>query len=498
MNKEELLKQAIVKARSNFYTYTQLMAPQILPEEFVDGAHIKVICDRLTLAESQINQYLMFELPPGSMKSTIISQLYPSWLFGRQPRRQVLHISHTATLVDLFGRQIRNLVKTDYYNLVFPGAQISTDSRASDRWHTTKGGVYAAFGVGSPIAGFRGRPIIIDDAMSEQSAASKAERQKIIGWYPKAVRSRVVPDSHIIVVGTRWTQDDLQGYLIKKGEQGDADADLFERIRIPAILDATGAKLLGLPEGGSYWPERWPLHILESIKKNLPPSDWSALYMQDPLAEGGNIFKTSQIRDWIPVNPPECEYVVVSADTAYSTRQSADYSAITVWGIWRQNMEDARGREFYLPHMILLDGVHGRWEFSELLDKLHSMHRKHTHKSASGAILIENKASGQTLIQEMSRQGLPIIPWSPDGRGDKVARAWSVQPLIQSGRIWMPKDKLYTQQVIAELEAFPNADHDDYVDSMVQAVSWMRASYQLPRDPDPEDYSTRRSRGLYW
>ena len=498
MNKEELLKQAIVKARTNFYTYVQLMAPFVLPEDFVDGPHIKVMADRLTLAEDQVKQRLMFELPPGSMKSTIISQLYPSWLFGRQPRRQILHISHTATLVDLFGRQIRNLVKTDYYNLIFPGAQISTDSRASDRWHTTEGGVYASFGVGSPIAGFRGRPIIIDDAMSEQTAVSKIERQKIISWYPKGLRTRVVPDSNIIVVGTRWTQDDLQGYLIKKGEQNDSDADRFERIKIPAILDEEGSKLLGLPVGGSYWPQRWPLEVLEAIKKNLPPSDWSALYMQDPLAEGGNIFKTSQIKNWDFENPPECEYVVVSADTAYSTRQSADNSAITVWGIWRQDLRDMHGRQFYVPHMILLNAVHGRWEFSELLDRLDSMHRRHALKSANSAILIENKASGQTLIQEMSRQGLPIIPWTPDGRGDKVARAWSVQPLIQSGRIWMPKEKTFAQQVLAELEAFPNADHDDYVDSMVQAVSWMRSSYQLPEDPDPEDYSTRRSRGLYW
>lgn len=496
MNK--LLLQAIERSRTDFYAFTKLMAPSILPDPFADGPHIRVICDRLTAAESGESQRVMIEMPPRSMKSVLMSQLYPAWLFGRRPKRQLMHLSHTATLVDTFGRMIRNLIRTEHYGLIFPQTQISKDSRAQDKWHTTQGGVYASFGVGSPIAGFGGDPIIIDDAMSEQTAVSKLERQRIIDWYPQGCRSRLSPKGNMFIAGTRWTPDDLQGYLLKKMSSGDFGVDNWDVIRIPALLDAEGAKLLDLKEGASYWPERWPTEMLQAMKANMPPSQWAALYMQDPVAAAGNVFKVGQIKDWTYEHPPECEYIIISADTAYSTKETADFSAATVWGIWRQDLRDAFGRQFYLPHMILLAAEHGRWEFSELLDKLDALHRKFSTPQLQPTIIIENKASGQSLIQEMQRQGLPVVPWSPDGRGDKVARAWSVQPVIQSGRIWMPKERTFAQAVLAELESFPSADHDDYVDSMVQAISWMRSSYQLPTDIDPEEPTIPQRRGLYW
>lgn len=495
---DNLIKEAVDLAKRDFYAYTRLMAPVILPEGFTDGKHIELMCRELEKIEASVlgsepRREQIF-LPPGSMKSKLLN-LFVTWCLGLHPKWNILHIGHSTSFAeDNFGRQIRDVLKTPEYTSIFPGTKVRSDVRAAGRWSTTEGGQYYATGVGTRIAGRRAHISICDDVISEQTAYSKLEREKINKWYVPGLQSRLLPNGAEVIVNTRWHLEDLSGYLIKIDSRSNRPWNI---ISIPALLDKKAAELLGLKENESFWPEFWPTKILLEKKNSdgMTRQIWASLYMQNPVADEGSIIKEEHCQFWEADEPPAVSYLLISMDTAFSTSQSADYSALTVWGIFKRKQIDFRGREELVSCMILLDAKKGRWEFGELCNKTEEFNKAYFPDS----IIIEKKASGQSLLQEMRRRGLPVREYTPDR--DKITRLHATTPFFESNRIFFPKRK-WAEEVINELTTFPHVAHDDYTDTVSQAILWMRDSHVLGNEgysveEDEDDYK-KKKRSTYW
>jgi predicted phage terminase large subunit-like protein len=229
--------------------------------------------------------------------------------------------------------------------------------------------------------------------------------------------------------------------------QPDIKADKWNIIEFPAIL----------PTGASVWPEYWSLEELEKVKASISVRNWNAQYMQDPVAEEGAILKREWWQSW-KGQVPSLKHVIQSYDTAFSKKESADYSAITTWGVFEPTPGD--------NCLILLDAEKGRWDFPELKAVALEAYKYWEPES----VIVEAKASGQSLIQEMRRAGIPVMDFIPSRGKDKHSRVNACAPVFESGNVYYPDDAHFAEEVIEECAAFPFAQHDDYVDSTTQAV----------------------------
>lgn len=479
----KLVKQkAIENARNNFLAYVRLMGPVVIPDNFVEGKHLHLICDALQKVESGESTRLMIFMPPRSSKSRLGSILFPSWVLGRHAMHDTMVVSYSKELAIDFSREVRNLVKTEEYLEVFPEMGLKADSKAAYRWQTTKGGVYTAGGIKSGIAGKGAHVAIIDDPLSEQEAVSEVARKSVHQWYPGGLRSRLAPGGKIVVISTRWHNDDLCGWLLKQEGSGDL-AEQWDVLEIPALIETESQKkLFGYDIDTSYWPERWSTDQLKITRGNMPPHQWNALYQQHPNTQEGGIFKDSYFQDWTKTRPPKCQFILQTLDTSHGKNQRSDFSVIQTWGIFHliEEAEDEFGRkdEMKAPHLILLDSQRGRWQFDELFDRAKICYQEFK----PDAVVIEDKASGQTLIQEMERGGIPVIPYNPDK--DKVSRAYACQPVMRNGRVWLRKNKKKDQELLTEALEFPYGANDDQVDAMTQGILYVRDNWKLSSEDD--------------
>lgn len=483
---DDLLDEAITQSRTNFHTFVKLMAQEILPEAFTDGRHIDIICTKFQEVEESVanpkkkpNRVQVF-LPPGSMKSRL-GNLFCAWAIGRHPNWCFIAIaSDEALAIDNYGRPIKDLIDSPRYQAIFPGTVLKKDVQASGRWDTTQKGRFVAKGVGQGIAGRRAHITIVDDAVTEQT--SGAELEKINNYYIKGLRTRLLPRGAEIIINTRWYPMDLSGYMEKMDSRSERP---WEIIRVPALIDEPTRKLLwrkGDPVekyaiGTSYWPEFWPTEVLQEKKDGMVTSEWMALYMQTPISEKGGIVKREHFQLWEEAKPPSCKYVIVSMDTAFSTKESADYSAYSVWGGFSKDFLDFSGEgKIYQDCLILLAAGRGRWDFTELCKKAQELDSEYTPQY----FIIEDKASGQSLIPELRKRNLPIISYLPEK--DKMFRLQACTPYFQAERIWVPKDKGWVEDLVQEVITFPKAPNDDLCDTTSQAILWMRDQFKIDND----------------
>ena len=214
--------------------------------------------------------------------------------------------------------------------------------------------------------------------------------------------------------------------------------------------------------------------------------------MQNPVAAEGGILKKVWFKKWSLSEPPTCDFVLQTLDTAFSTKTTADFSVIQTWGIFELHEQDSAGLEYDVPNLILISNVKGRYEYPELRVKAQELYEKHK----PDALLVEKKASGQSLIQDMRRAGLPVLEYLPDR--DKISRVNAASPLLESGRVWLPV-KPWAEDLMLEAISFPNAAHDDQVDAMVMAIHYVRESWRLGHPTDPEyDEEAPRKKATYW
>ena len=443
------------KVHQDFLTFVKSMWP-----DFIQGSHHKKIADQFNrLAEGKINR-LIINMPPRHTKSEFASFLLPAWMIGKNPKLKIIQTTHTAELAVRFGRKAKTLIDSEDYQKIFQ-TRLREDSQAAGRWETEQGGEYFAAGVGGAITGRGADLLIIDDPHSEQDALNPEALERAYEWYTSGPRQRLQPGGKIIVVMTRWSVKDLTAQLIKSSSE--TKADQWELIEFPAIL----------PNEKPVWPEYWKLSELESVKASLSVQKWNAQWMQNPTAEEGSIIKREWWRVWDKPYIPPLDHVIQSYDTAFLKKETADYSAITTWGVFRLN-EDSE------PNLILLDAIKERLEFPELKRKALEQYTYWNPET----VIIEAKASGLPLTYELRKMGIPVVNFTPSKGNDKHARVNAVAPLFESGQIWAP-DQKFAEEVVEECAAFPYGDNDDLVDSMTQAVMRFRQGGFVDH---PEDY----------
>jgi predicted phage terminase large subunit-like protein len=443
------------KVNQDFLTFVKSVWP-----DFVEGKHHKKIAEQFNrLAEGKINR-LIINMPPRHTKSEFASFLLPAWMIGKNPKLKIIQTTHTTELAVRFGRKAKHLIDSQDYKRFFK-TTLREDSQAAGRWETEQGGEYFAAGVGSAITGRGADLLIIDDPHSEQDAMNPEALERAYEWYTSGPRQRLQPGGKIVVVMTRWSLKDLTGALI--GAQKGIKSDQWEVIQFPAIL----------PNEKPVWPEYWKLSELESVKASLSVQKWNAQWMQNPTSEEGSIIKREWWRKWDKDYIPALEHVIQSYDTAFLKKESADYSAITTWGVFFPDQDSG-------PNLILLDAFKKRVEFPEL--RREALNQYYYWRPDS--VVVESKASGLPLTYELRKMGIPVINFTPSKGNDKHSRVNAVAPLFESGQIWAPETD-FAEEVIEECAAFPFGDHDDLVDSMTQALMRFRQGGFIDH---PEDY----------
>ena len=445
------------QVKSDFLSFVKHVWP-----EFIEGSHHKIIADKFNkIAEGKIKR-MIINMPPRHTKSEFASNMLPAWMIGRKPDLKIIQTTHTTELAVRFGRKAKTLIDSPEYQEIFK-TRLREDSQAAGKWETEQGGEYYAAGVGSAITGRGADLLIIDDPHSEQDALNADALEKAYEWYTSGPRQRLQPGGTIVVVMTRWSLKDLTGALIKA--QKEVKSDQWEVIEFPAIM----------PSGEPVWPEYWKLDELEKVQASLSIPKWNAQWMQNPTSEAGAIIKKEWWRVWDDEEIPPLKHVIQSYDTAFLKKQTADYSAITTWGVFYPEEDGA-------ANLILLDSLKGRYEFPEL--RREALQQYDYWKPET--VVIESKASGLPLTAELRQMGIPVVNFTPSKGNDKHARVNSVAPLFESGVIWAP-DKKFAEEVIEECAAFPYGDHDDLVDSMTQAVMRFRQGGFVMHPEDYED-----------
>jgi len=483
-----------IRARDDFLTFVKVFAPTLV-SDFKMGRHIKLLCSKLQgVVDGDIKRLMVF-LPPRSSKSLICSKLFPAWYIGNYANHEIMSVSHSDQLASDFGRTVRDIVNTEKFQRIFKGVALRSDVKAAGKWKTNKNGSYYAAGVRSQVAGRGANIALLDDVMSEEDSFSQTGRKYIKEWYPAGLRTRLMPNGSIIIINTRYHYDDLCGWLLKQEKTAEQNTYPWEVISIPAWLNEEAAELLDLPVGSSYFPEWKSDEILRIDEQEIRASNgaryWNSLYMQDPSPDDGGIIKKKYINWWEYEEPPECQFIIQTYDTAFSTSRTADYSVIQTWGIFHDYDEDYG----HASHLILLGNTRGRYEYPELRRIAQELYREFR----PDVCIIEKKASGQSLIQDMRRAGLPVLDYLPDK--DKVARVYASTPMMEAGRVWLPKNKIWADDLFSECMSFPNGSHDDQVDCMTMAVHYMKDSWNLthPEDPSWEDEGSKKDKRVaYW
>ena len=477
LNSELQLRRQRRKAGDNFMDFVGEMWPT-----FIHGAHHAKMAKAFEEVANGTCKRLIINMPPRHTKSEFASYMLPSWFLGKFPNKKVIQTSHTAELAVGFGRKVRNLVDSEPYKRIFPDVELQSDSKAAGRWNTNHGGDYFAIGIGGAVTGKGADLLIIDDPHSEQEAALAAFNPEIYDktyeWYTSGPRQRLQPGGAIVIVMTRWSLRDLTAQVIKAAAARGGDE--WKVIEFPAILDS----------GNPLWPEFWSLKELEVLREELPNSKWQAQYMQQPTSDSSAIIKREWWKVWEHEDPPRCDFIIQSWDTAHEKKTVNDYSACTTWGVWF-NEEDNMN-----PNVILLDAYKERLEFPALKKKAYEMYQEYEPDTC----LIEKKAAGAPLIQELRWMGLSVSEYSPGKGQDKISRLNSVADLFASGKVWAPETR-WAEELVDEVASFPSGEHDDLVDSMTLALMRFRQGgfLRLPTDePDEIKYfKSKRNPGYY-
>jgi len=405
---------------------------------------------------------LVFEAPPQHGKSEIVSRNLSAWLFGQNPNLSIGGLSYGSDLAADMNRDVQRIMLSERYKRVFPDSALNARrvvtleveaKRNSETFELVgHAGKYVAQGVGGPLTGKSLDIGIIDDPVkNSQEALSPTVKSGVWNWYQSTFKTRLSKNSGHIIMATRWALDDLSGRVIESDPRA-------RRITFKAVDD----------DGNALVPELHPIEKLMETKAGMSSFFWSAMYQQAPVPIGGNIFRA----DWwqyLDTAPP-IEWRSIYADTAQKTKEMHDYSVFQCWGRSRAGQA------------VLLDMARGKWEAPELLERARQFWAKHKMTEGQGALRsmkVEDKSSGTGLIQQLKREGVPVLPIKRNV--DKITRAYDAAPSIESGNVILLRGVPHLSDMMAEAEAFPNATHDDTLDPMMDAISDIMQPPSAPR-----------------
>lgn len=476
---KHLLK--LKKAEESFKGFVQLHNPEWKLPDF----HKTLITalDRLEGGEGPRN--LLITMPPRHGKSTFGSVYFPAYFMARKPSRYIMSTSYNSQLATDFGRQVRDLVNDPLTRQAYPDLEMSQDSRAVDQWRTTVGGAAYFIGVGGTTTGRAANILLLDDPLkSREEAESATQRNKVWDFYVSGLSTRLQPDidgqppAQIIIL-TRWHPDDIAGRLM---QTDDWKEGMWSHINFQAITEKVvrgkegkdrrqlaptdpnyisneearqiSAKKRYLPvtERNALWPERFSLEDLER-RERLNPREFASLYQQSPFIQGGNLIRSQWWRTYpADMRPEQFTSLIIAADTAFKAKSTSDYSVMMTMGL------DKSG------DIYIVDVHRERYEFPDLKRKMIMLNNQWRGRGLRG-IYIEDKASGQSLLQELKREsGVSVIPYKIST--DKVTRLSAVLPLIEGGRVLLPDNAHWLDAFHDECQTFPAGTHDDQIDAL--------------------------------
>nr|WP_238360584.1 phage terminase large subunit [Iningainema tapete] len=397
----------------------------------------------------------MVFLPPRHGKSVLVSKLFPGYLLYRHPQKWVGLNSYAAELSYTFSRASR-----DAYREM--GGKMRDDAAAVKNWETPDGGGCWAAGVGGPITGkgFGSAGIIDDPLKNAKEALSATIKRGHQDWYGSTFYTRGEPDAPIILVMTRWAEDDLAGWLLQ--QELEDEPEHWHIVNFEAIKEDCPPKFPSTctvePDwrspGEALCPERFDLPKLNRLQKRLGSYFFQALYQQHPSPAEGNYFKRSWWQ-FYKVAPSDFDIVIQSWDCAFKETNTSDYVVGQVWG--------KRGGQFYL-----LDQVRARMDINATLQAIRAMSAKYPNSTAK---LIEDKANGTAVIDLLKREIPGLIPIEPEG--GKQVRAVAIAPYVEAGNVFLPESTSWVGDYIQEFSVFPNGSNDDQVDSTSQSIIWL-------------------------
>lgn len=450
--------------------------------------HLDLLNEKLLdLASGKIKR-LIVTMPPRHGKSELCSKYFPAWFVGCFRDNQVILCSYEAELAASWGGKVRDLLEE--YGKEWFDVAVRQDSRARNDWRVEgrDGGMRSA-GVGGPITGKGCQLFIIDDPIKNaEEAASKTYRDKTWDWWQSTALTRLEPDASVLVIHTRWHEDDLIGRLLADSKDDDGSEEKWEVLNLPAIAEENDQ--LGRDLGEALWPERWPKEKLEKRKPKLGSYVWAALYQQRPSPGDGGKFKRDWFlfytteegfyrlhrgeRSWL-VHPDECTRIA-TLDTASSEKQTADYSSLQVWDI---------APSF---DMVLAYRWSDRVEIPQVLIEAARMYRQHDVERLG----VEKAAAGIGVFQMLKDKGLTVIALRP--KGDKLQRAQTAMVRAEAGQVHLPKNAEWVGDWIEQMAAFPNVAHDDDVDAFSYAALMVhKMGGTVLDDDDREDAEKKQS-----
>jgi predicted phage terminase large subunit-like protein len=380
----------------------------------------------------------------------LASEFFPAWYLGRNPDHYVVTATYAQELADDFGRKVKNQIEDDSFKAIFPGVGLADDSKSAKRFHiegqaggyehsTAQRGAFYAVGVGGPLTGRGAHLLLIDDPVkNREDAESEVIRKKTKDWYTSTAYTRLMPGGRIVIIQTRWHEDDLAGWL--QAEHGHEDWVILD---LPAIDD----------DGKALWPEQYDIAALEQIKKALPPRDWSALYQQKPSPETGDYFK----REWVHTVehlPPRDQMLIYGGSDYAVTANGGDYTVHIVIGL------DSTGR-MYLLDMWRGQSSSDRWveAFCDLVLKWKPVGwAEETGQIKSGV--------GPFLVRRMMDRQAYVAREAFATRGDKAIRAQSIRGRMALTGLHILRDAPFLTDLINEMMSFPVGVHDDQVDAL--------------------------------
>ena len=470
-NKSNIKPSVYDMAFSRLLPYVRMNFP-----EYKIGKHHKVIAKALEKAERGEIRRLAIFMPPRSGKTMLASEYFASWYLGRNPDKKVIFTSYSQDRADDVGRTVRNHLLHPIHKEIFPNCTIDPNSKASRKFNTLQKGDFFAVGVGGAITGRGANVLILDDLIKDradsQSALNNRKREE---WFTSTAYTRLMPGKNVIIlIMTRWSYDDIATFLLEEKKH-----ENWTILNLPAVAIEDN-DIIGRQMGEALWEEAYPLHVLNQIKEAVGTQDWNALYQQQPIPEEGGMVKLDWFKRYNTNNLetikklnrinlgakkkfsnelPVFNNIVISLDTAFKQSSLNDPSAFTVWGTSKTDF-------------ILLEAINERLDFPDLKKKTIDIHKKYSAWNlGSPRVLIEDAASGQSLIQELRRfTNIPVIPIKPDK--SKEVRMSEVTSIIESGRVWFPKRASWLVQLETQLAQFPLGKHDDLCDSISQFLRW--------------------------
>jgi predicted phage terminase large subunit-like protein len=415
-----------------------------------DAAHHRLIARHLEAVERGEIKRLMITMPPRHGKSMLASEFFPAWYLGRNPDHYVVTATYAQELADDFGRKVKNQIEDESFKAIFPGVGLADDSKSAKRFHIegnaggyehslSQRGAFYAVGVGGPLTGRGAHLLLIDDPVkNREDAESEVIRKKTKDWYTSTAYTRLMPGGRVVIIQTRWHEDDLSGWL-----QADHKHEGWVVLDLPAINDA----------GEALWPEQYDVETLDKIKLAIGPRDWSALYQQRPSPETGDYFK----KEWIhtaELMPPRETMLVYGASDYAVTAKGGDYTVHVVVGV------DSDGR------MWLLDLWRGQASSDVWVDAFCDLVLKWKPIGWAEETGQIKSGVGPFLVKRMMERAAYVARESFPTRGDKSVRAQSIRGRMAMAGLYVKKDAPFLSDLISEMMSFPVGVHDDQVDAL--------------------------------